>query len=318
MKEKILERVTTKNTHDPMSNETYVVHTESTTTTLSVTSDAQNLDFTKLSDCQCLEQLDIYRCNNVRSIDLSALDGNPTLKFIRIHQNGPIEHLIMPSGCENLTEFVITENKSPPAKSIPVLVGPRDFLNRFVTSDQKIPRPLIDLSTLDGSPSLRVFKLSDNEFGLIGVILPSHCPNLHVIVLNNTIVKEWRLEECPRLQLVKLKTSRPSLDLGSLFSSYKSSQKPPIIDIDIRIEKYLEHLIVDYEDIPQKIKERIIPRYVFECEEEVDENVLIESMVLLCLYGIVTSPYNWHTSERYMNADFPRRDFTLLGTYSDY
>ncbi|MFW9862953.1 MAG: hypothetical protein ACFFET_11750, partial [Candidatus Thorarchaeota archaeon] len=123
-----------------------------------------------------VECLSVQQCNDLDFIDLSSLDGCPTLQGIRIYRNyGNIKHFVLPSDCPALYEIDMEGNYS--------LVHP------------------IDLSVLDGSPSLRILRLPDNGGRFI---LPSECPGLEVLNLNGSTVKDWRLEGCPELKLVML------------------------------------------------------------------------------------------------------------------
>ena len=311
VREKTLKRITPNNEH--VSDHTNIM-SDSTAITLSITCDAQHIEPSRLINYKCLEQLDIYRCENAKSIDLSALNGNQTLRIIRIINNGRIEHLVLPSGCDRLEELIITNNKTVMKKqnrfpeTIPL---PKDFRERSLFIQKRNQermiriqkRMILDLSTLDGSPRLRVFKIADNEFDSSGVILPEWCPNLEVVLLNETRVKEWRLVGCPKLRLIRLKTLSHEpfiidIDRTSLIF-WESQSKPPIIDITFK-SMYL------IRNIPERVKGRIVERVEYNDGPVADKRVLRECEYLLMLYGVIDS-----------KRDGPSKDRRLLGEYDD-
>ena len=240
-----------------------------------------------------IEYLSVQQCDKLESVDLSALDGCPTLQGIRIFRNnGDIKSIVLPTGCPSLVEVTIESNYSP--------VHP------------------VDLSALDKSPELRYLRLCKNGGSFI---LPSECPSLEVLVLNRSTVEDWRLDGCPELKLVMLTSlgrevvryrnpfdgkisvdpyggKKLTMDLEPLLKHYISTEKPPIIYISDEYGYRVEDQITDYNNLPQNIRERII-QYSYgkqdffimlqvgerEGEAARDEPVYEEYVYLSRLYG---------------------------------
>lgn len=246
-----------------------------------------------MSQNKYLEKIIVSKCENVRTIDLKPLDNCPTLRVIKIVDNGEFKELILPSGCVNLEEIVISGNKrkppiqkqniekrNPELEKVIVDAGFRAIMieGKVVVqreepvsfSERKAKQAIwdkihsiqpIDLSVLDDSPNLRIIDLEDNDHR--EVVLPSRCPNLEVVLLDDSRVVEWRLEGCPRLRLVTYfqdgQNDGKQLDL-SFLRQYKSPMKSPLIGIRISmlIPDSISGIIEDYEKFPEGIQTRIV------------------------------------------------------------
>jgi len=321
---------------------------------LTVTCDEEHIDLSRYLDRDSLEEIDIRACYNAKSIDFRALEGNQTLRIIRIIGNGPIEELIFPSTCPNLEELII-RGSSPVLEVLPevdpalvqklreqyypyrnwgigelatrpTLDERRKYWKELELPEPKEPvvssPPPLDLSGLDGCPRLRVIKITNNHFGESGVILPSRCPNLEAVLLNETRVKEWRLDDSPKIRLVKLEVpdyKHGPIDLAPLLAHFKSPRKPPIISLKSNTELDPEQLIKGYDKFPKRVKDRTIimctPHYrghIYIPPFSYTSKIWNEYLFLLGVYGIASRPHGWQQDKKWQNIPF------RPGLYKDY
>jgi len=157
----------------PIDSSVHVVVADSAAIEMTVTTSSKVIDISKLAECRQLIELTIQQCKNLETIDLSPLNGHPTLQVIKIIYNGSFEKLILPSRCTNLEGVMISHNKKEleiPENGMIVVYRPVKTLKIDGWPVLPSERPKVTviggfpITWIDGAPSVQRSEYSGFRF----------------------------------------------------------------------------------------------------------------------------------------------------------